>query len=326
MILYIITNRANGKIYIGITSRGIEKRFAEHWTNSRSPLMKATPRYFYRALRKYRRELWSIAELGRASSWEELQKMEIDAIASYRSNDREVGYNSTIGGGGVVGYIMSDETKKKLSAAHTGRKLSESTKEKLRALHRDPVWSENATSGIRFYKKTPEQLKLMSEKAKGRRHSPESRAKMSASTKGIRKSPEHIAKSVASRLAMKFKKTPEQKEKSARFHRGRTRPPETGRRISESLKALYSTRPKRSSPKRNPERDAEIMAHYYHSQNMRITGLEFGIKSAAVHTALDRCRREYEQRLQAASRLYSDHVAPRVIPPDFLGYAFGGFR
>jgi len=62
---------------------------------------------------------------------------------------------------------------------------------------------------------------------KGKIVSPATRAKISAALKGKPKTAEHMAKSLSTRRAMNFKKTPEQKEKSARFHRGRKRSPET---------------------------------------------------------------------------------------------------
>ena len=45
MIIYKAQNKINGKCYIGVTIRSIDRRIYEHWKNSRQP--------FGNALRKY---------------------------------------------------------------------------------------------------------------------------------------------------------------------------------------------------------------------------------------------------------------------------------
>lgn len=81
---------------------------------------------------------------------------------------------------------------------------------------------------------SPEQRESISARLRGVPRPPEVRAAISAGNKGRPKSAEHIAKSLATRRAMNFKKTPEQIEKSARFHRGRKNSPETIKRMSDA--------------------------------------------------------------------------------------------
>lgn len=88
--VYCITNHANGKQYIGITSRSIEKRFSEH--------CKADS-YIGKAIRKHGVENFSAIEIDYAFSHGELYEKEMSWIKHYKSFGQ--GYNLTEGGEGV---------------------------------------------------------------------------------------------------------------------------------------------------------------------------------------------------------------------------------
>lgn len=93
--VYCIENTLDGKRYIGITTRTIKERFAEH--------CKAKS-YIGKAIRKYGVENFKLYELAVANSREELCNLEVYYIEKY--NTFKNGYNQTIGGDGVVKDIF----------------------------------------------------------------------------------------------------------------------------------------------------------------------------------------------------------------------------
>ena len=154
--VYQHKNKVNGKSYFGITSRKPEVRWGHNGVN-----YKTTP-YFYSAIKKYGWDNFEHIIIYENLTKEEACLMEQVLIKDNKSNTREYGYNHTTGG--ECGFVMSDEARKKLSAAMTGNKnnygnhLSEETKEKIRQ------------SNI-GKKRTDEERKKMSESAK-KRHVP----------------------------------------------------------------------------------------------------------------------------------------------------------
>lgn len=72
---------------------------------------------------------------------EESKLVEIDCIAELRYFGYKLA-NYTDGGEGKLGYVTSEETKKKISESHKGKKLSESHKKKLSDLFKGRFVSE----------------------------------------------------------------------------------------------------------------------------------------------------------------------------------------
>lgn len=91
--IYKITNTVNDKIYVGQTTRTIEKRFQEHIKNSKFKKTK-----LYNAMNKYGIENFSIEQLEECNN-RDLDNREIYWISFY--NSYENGYNSTLGGEGT---------------------------------------------------------------------------------------------------------------------------------------------------------------------------------------------------------------------------------
>ena len=111
MFLYVVTNRVNGKQYVGITNDVIRrKRF--HFSGHGSKLL-------HHAIKKYGRHNFDF------NAWYEgdecfIKMMECSIIVALGTRAPH-GYNLTWGGDGTRGLRLTDETRKKLSAAHKGQ-------------------------------------------------------------------------------------------------------------------------------------------------------------------------------------------------------------
>jgi len=108
MLIYKITNLKNGKVYVGKTGQGIEKRFRKHVANAK----KGINRYLYDAMNKYGVENFSIEvieEVLDPSLVDERERYWISILCSLMPN----GYNMTEGGeGGNTLKNWSEERKK----------------------------------------------------------------------------------------------------------------------------------------------------------------------------------------------------------------------
>lgn len=91
MLVYKITNTVNDRVYIGITSGSLQKRWREH----RCAANKLSDKPLYRAMRSHGIEKFLIEEIYAASSKEDMRKAEIKYIAEYKSHCKERGYNLT---------------------------------------------------------------------------------------------------------------------------------------------------------------------------------------------------------------------------------------
>lgn len=113
--IYKITNKSDGKIYIG-QAKDIEIRWRTH---------KRT---------KYPEDHFTY-EILMECDLEQLNFWEIAWIASENACDPAVGYNQALGGTSLKNIIkkVSNETKAKLSAINTGKKHTDETKAKISA-------------------------------------------------------------------------------------------------------------------------------------------------------------------------------------------------
>lgn len=153
-IIYCITNKVNGKRYIGQTTMPLYKRWHAHKkANGRCISIAA-------AIKKYGVDAFEIIEIDRAFSREELDEKEVAHIAAANTLDPQFGYNLRPGG---MSATFSEETRALMSARKKGGTLTEEHKAKI------------ALAG------------------KGRRHTPESIIKQSLAKKGKPKTDEHSA-------------------------------------------------------------------------------------------------------------------------------------
>lgn len=116
MLVYKITNAVNGKIYVGLTTKSIEARFRSHIHDS---IYNKKPTAILRAIRKYGKENFSIEELQKYTSLEELGKGEYWWIRNLKTLSPS-GYN--LKDGGHSGWTYTLEVLEKMREAHSGSK------------------------------------------------------------------------------------------------------------------------------------------------------------------------------------------------------------
>lgn len=161
--IYKIVNCINNKVYIG-QSIDIEKRFQEHKynikTNIKHPL--------YKSIRKYGIGNFEFIIIEHVINDNELNKREQHWLDYYNSYEKDFGYNICRESTTTRGYVHTDETKKKFSETHKGKKLSEEHKRSFSWLGK---------------KHTEETRKKMSKVQKGKKLSEEHRLKISENSK-----------------------------------------------------------------------------------------------------------------------------------------------
>lgn len=93
--IYLITNRVNGKVYVGQTRGNVRYRWKNHISQSNS----GCKYYFHSAIRKYGGHNFTISVIQECYSEQDLDDAEAYWISYYRSfTDRTKGYNTTSGG------------------------------------------------------------------------------------------------------------------------------------------------------------------------------------------------------------------------------------
>ncbi len=115
-IIYMATNIANDKCYIGQTIQSFNIRINSHINEA---LREADDIYFHKAIRKYGKENFRWELIAECNSLEELNRIEIEMIKKH--NTFGSGYNLTEGGAGHVGHKHTERTRKKLSKANKGK-------------------------------------------------------------------------------------------------------------------------------------------------------------------------------------------------------------
>jgi group I intron endonuclease len=123
-IIYRVTNKVNGKRYIGQTTMQLSKRWHAHKrADGRCVSLSA-------AIKKYGAECFEVVEIDRAYSRQELDAKEIAYIEAERTQDPEVGYNLRPGG---MTPSFSAETRAIMSARKVGTVLTKEHRAKIAA-------------------------------------------------------------------------------------------------------------------------------------------------------------------------------------------------
>ncbi len=105
MLIYKITNKINGKVYIGQTTRTLEVRKQGHLADAK----KGLKRHLYNAMNKYGVENFEFEEICTAESIEELNQLETKYILEYDSVNN--GYNMGYGGDNNVMFCPKAKAK-----------------------------------------------------------------------------------------------------------------------------------------------------------------------------------------------------------------------
>ena len=204
--VYKTTCLINNKIYIG-------KRVCLE--NTLAPTYLGSGTSITNAIKKYGTENFTREILEFCHNNEELCEREKYWISIFRSTDRKVGYNLTIGGDGLLNpspevrlkmrkaklgthpHLSEEVIQKKReisSRVHKGKKLSDETKKKLSIINKGR-WSgdnnpmRNPEIKERVSKSLRERYSMMPNSMQGKRHSIETRKKISEAQKG-RKAPQ----------------------------------------------------------------------------------------------------------------------------------------
>ena len=170
--VYKHTNKINGKVYIGITSRKPEDR----WENGNGYYGQP----FYNAISKYGWNNFIHEILFEKLTEEEAKEKEIELIELYNSSNSKYGYNASKGGESANGMKHSKETKQRISASLKGREPPAKGKH----------WNEESRMKISgensswFGRKHSEETKEKMRESYRYRITDESRKKMSKNRRG----------------------------------------------------------------------------------------------------------------------------------------------
>lgn len=132
------------------------------------------------------------------------------------------------------------------------------------------------------------------------------------------------AATLAARLGRR--KTPEQIERSAAFHRGRKRGEATKRKMAAS-RAKWWQRERNGEVTRKPDpkidwgRDAAICIAHFETRSYRLSGERFGIKAAAAAMAVKRVRSRVADALSAAQPSALINTIPSPLHPSWVEFA-----
>jgi len=176
-IIYLVTNRANGKRYVGVTRYALAKRWAEHLYSART---KRTRSWLHKAIRKYGEQAFDVHQVASCLRIEDAHAVEREVIQSIAPE-----YNQTSGGEFTAGRKQrAPQTGARISEALRGKPKSPEAKAAMSAAKRR-YYEQNpdARSGVARARQAIDREKqraAVSAASRARVWSAESRAKLSA--------------------------------------------------------------------------------------------------------------------------------------------------
>lgn len=290
-VVYKITNKVNGKLYVGKTGRDHRVRWSQHKDCARNP-QKANrgESYLYNAMRKHGVENFSIEIVDFAETEEETCAKEVEWIAKLDTTNPAKGYNLTYGGESGKptpeslarrkGKPCPPEVRAKISASqpNRGKPLSEE-----RRLH-------------------------LSKLLKGRSVSPERAAAMKAKPPGLgtKRTPEQIERMKA---GMRAAWTPELRQRvSILQNESRAKKPRSGHPMSEDNKRKLIEASRARWANMTPEERAQESE----KQRAKITGRKCSPEEVAKRA--ESCRKAWTPGKRAAwsKRLSQEGAIERI--------------
>lgn len=112
--IYIHINKINNKKYVGITSKEPMKRWGKNGIHYKR-------QNFYKAIEKYGWDNFKHIVLYKNFTEKDAKEKEVLLIKLFKTNDKNFGYNITLGGDGCYGYKPTEETIEKLRKSHLGQ-------------------------------------------------------------------------------------------------------------------------------------------------------------------------------------------------------------
>ena len=147
MVIYKITNKVNGKIYIGQTRRDLDTRIRGHINSANCGSLL----YFHCAIRKYGWENFDAVVIDTANSIDELNRLERYYIQYYHSDVD--GYN--LASGGDSNAMDSPKVReihdKKMRSDEVRHKISESMKRRISEQGRKDEYVQRLRKGYQDY-------------------------------------------------------------------------------------------------------------------------------------------------------------------------------
>lgn len=248
--IYKHTNKINGKIYVGQAKGNPENRWNNGWGYKGCT-------YFYNAIQKYGWNNFDHEILIDGLTLEEANIKEVSLIRELDATNPQKGYNIQEGGrnskiaestkekmrqacigrpSNRKGRPLSEEHKRKISEANTGKIRSEETKKKIGA-------SKSGKNSPNWGKHLSEETKAkIKEKRKGYKNSPETREKISKALQGENHPNwgKHLSDETKQKIGRKNKgkhRTDEEKENLRKIHSIPVQCVETGVIYDSALQA-----------------------------------------------------------------------------------------
>ena len=168
-VIYLVTNKVTGKVYVGQTIMGIAARWKGHCNAGKSSRL-------WLSIQRHGRESFSIEALESAETKQRLDDLERAYIAAYNSTNKDIGYNFERGGSGAP---KSKDATERAAAKLRGRVVPKDSVEKMAATKRGRA------------RTAAEQVVLdrMAESNRGRKHGAEATKKMSVAVTGRQMQP-----------------------------------------------------------------------------------------------------------------------------------------